>query len=112
MKFSSRNLPKACDINADISVGYIPEQRLLAALLQNVYQDIKCSCSDPTDVKDALRWLNSADSAEVPFSFRYVCSHLDYDSIVLRRLILKTVEKNRWESSRPEPTESLIEIGL
>lgn len=55
----------------------LPERRLLTAVLERAILDL--NHSDSCVRKSAELWFESQDSEEVPFSYKYICDHLDLD---------------------------------
>lgn len=59
-----------------------PEQRLLVALIERAWLDLK----ERDHRKGARRWLESTDDG--PFSFAFCCDYLDLDEETVRRRCL------------------------
>jgi len=73
--------------NSDIpgSSPFIPEKRLLAAVLQRAITDY---ITGDVDLKDSARaWIMEDEINDAPLSFRFICEALDLDGMALRRAI-------------------------
>ena len=78
--------------NSDIpSHGtFVPEKRLLAAVLQRAITDYM---GGEGEVREGARaWLMEEDQGEVPLSFRFICEALDLDLLGLRKAIFSQAE--------------------
>lgn len=64
---------------------FVPEKRLLAAVLQRAVTDFLTADGDLKD--SAENWLFGPESDEIPLSFLYVCEALDLDEGNLRAAI-------------------------
>jgi hypothetical protein len=76
-----------CWSNSDIpSAGsYIPEKRLLAAVLQRAITDY---VSGEGEIKEGARiWLMDDEPTDAPLSFKFICEALDLDCDSLRKAI-------------------------
>jgi hypothetical protein len=76
-----------CWSNSDIpSAGsYIPEKRLLAAVLQRAITDY---VSGEGEIKEGARiWLMDDEPTDAPLSFKFICEALDLDCESLRKAI-------------------------
>ena len=67
--------------------AYVPEKRLLAAVLQRAVTDF---LTGEGDVREGARqWLmDDDDDYEAPLSFHFICEALDLDVPGLRRAIV------------------------
>lgn len=73
--------------NSDVHVAgpYIPEKRLLAAVLQRAITDY---IGGEGDLRDGARcWLMEDEPTEAPLSFKFICEALDLDINTLRKAI-------------------------
>lgn len=73
--------------NSDVpSAGtYVPEKRLLAAVLQRAVTDY---VSGEGEVREGARiWLMDDEPTDAPLTFRFICEALDLDCDSLRRAI-------------------------
>jgi hypothetical protein len=71
--------------------GYIPEKKLLAAVLQRAVTDY---IGGEGDMKEtARRWLFLEEPSDSPLKFLFICEALDLDVKSLRNAILEQ-EKN------------------
>ena len=78
--------------NSDIpSQGpYVPEKRLLAAVLQRAITDF---IGGDGEVKDGARaWLMEEEQGDTPLTFRFICEALDLDLVSLRKAIFSQAE--------------------
>ena len=79
--------------NSDVPTQgpYVPEKRLLAAVLQRAITDY---LSGEGEVREGARsWLLEDEQAEeAPLSFRFICEALDLDLVSLRKAILSQAE--------------------
>jgi len=79
--------------NSDIPTSgiFVPEKRLLAAVLQRAITDF---ISGDGELKDGARlWLLEDEScADAPLSFRFICEALDLDLSSLRKAIFMQEE--------------------
>jgi len=66
---------------------FVPEKRLLAAVLQRAITDL---VTGDGEVKEGARaWLSDDDhTGEAPLTFRFICEALDLDAETLRKAIL------------------------
>jgi hypothetical protein len=66
--------------------SYIPEKRLLAAVLQRAITDF---LSGEGELKEGARlWLMDDEPTDAPLSFKFICEALDLDLPGLRKAIL------------------------
>ncbi len=66
--------------------SYIPEKRLLAAVLQRAITDF---LSGEGELKEGARlWLMDDEPTDAPLSFKFICEALDLDLLGLRKAIL------------------------
>ena len=74
--------------NSDVpSAGpYVPEKRLLAAVLQRAITDFVSG--DGELQKGAKAWLFEDEPTDAPLSFAFICEALDLDIDSLRRAIV------------------------
>ena len=73
--------------NSDIPAHgpYVPEKRLLAAVLQRAITDF---ISGEGEVKECARaWLMLDEQTDAPLTFRFICEALDLDLVSLRKAI-------------------------
>ncbi|MCO6430927.1 MAG: hypothetical protein J5J00_08705 [Deltaproteobacteria bacterium] len=73
--------------NSDIpSVGpYVPEKRLLAAVLQRAISDL---IGGEGELREGARsWLMDDEPTDAPLTFRFICEALDLDCMSLRKAI-------------------------
>ena len=68
------------------SVGtYVPEKRLLAAVLQRAITDF---LGGEGELKDGARiWLMDDEPCDAPLTFKFICEALDLDLSSLRKAI-------------------------
>ncbi|MCB0335879.1 MAG: hypothetical protein KDD62_06220 [Bdellovibrionales bacterium] len=65
--------------------SYVPEKRLLAAVLQRAVTDY---VTGDGDLKETARlWLFMDEPADAPLSFTFICEALDLDIDSLRKAI-------------------------
>ena len=78
---------------------YIPEKRLLAAVLQRAVTDY---ITGEGEIREGARiWLMEDIQTDAPLSFRFICEALDLDVPSLRRAIQLQAEV-QLESVRAE----------
>jgi len=73
--------------NSDVQGAnpFIPEKRLLAAVLQRAITDY---ITGDMDLKESARaWIMEDELTDAPLSFRFICEALDLDGSALRRAI-------------------------
>ena len=73
--------------NSDIpgSNGFVPEKKLLVAVLQRAVTDY---VSGEGDLKENSRvWLMEDEITDAPLTFSFICEALDLDRASLRRAI-------------------------
>jgi hypothetical protein len=78
--------------NSDIpnASGYVPEKRLLAAVLQRAVTDF---VTGDGDMKEGARlWLFDDEPTDAPLTFRFICEALDLDCDSLRKAIAVQAE--------------------
>lgn len=78
--------------NSDIpSHGpYVPEKRLLAAVLQRAVTDF---IGGEGEVKEGARvWLMDNEPTDAPLTFKFICEALDLDIVGLRKAIWHQAE--------------------
>jgi hypothetical protein len=64
---------------------YVPEKRLLAAVLQRAITDF---IGGEGEVREGARcWLMDDEPTDAPLTFRFICEALDLDCDSLRRAI-------------------------
>lgn len=67
--------------------SYVPEKKLLAAVLQRAITDF---VSGEGDIKESARiWLFEEDMPDCPLTFSFICEALDLDCGMLRSAIKK-----------------------
>lgn len=72
------------------SGSFIPEKRLLAAVLQRAITDF---LSGEGEVKEGARlWLFDDEPTDAPLTFRFICEALDLDAESLRSAIGRQAE--------------------
>ena len=65
--------------------GYVPEKRLLAAVLQRAITDY---VGGEGELRESARlWLFDEEPTDAPLSFRFICEALDLDVGSLRNAI-------------------------
>jgi len=77
--------------NSDVpqSVTFVPEKRLLAAVLQRAITDF---LTGDGDLRESARtWLLEEEAWESPITFSFICEALDLDTEGLRKAILNQV---------------------
>jgi hypothetical protein len=75
--------------------AYVPEKRLLAAVLQRAVTDY---VTGEGDLKDGARmWLLEDEPADAPLSFKFICEALDLDLLSLRKAIILQAEAQTEE---------------
>jgi hypothetical protein len=73
--------------NSDIpnAGSYVPEKRLLAAVLQRAITDY---VSGEGEIREGARvWLMEDEPTDAPLTFRFICEALDLDCQSLRKAI-------------------------
>lgn len=76
------------------SGSFIPEKRLLAAVLQRAITDF---VSGDGDVKESARaWMLEDELTDSPLTFKFICEALDLDYPTLRKAIVEHA-KNQSE---------------
>ena len=79
--------------NSEIFVAgpFVPEKRLLAAVLQRAITDL---LTGDGEVRDGAKlWILDDDyTSEAPLTFRFICEALDLDCESLRKAILMQAE--------------------
>lgn len=73
--------------NSDVpgAGAFVPEKRLLAAVLQRAVTDF---VTGEGDLKEGAKvWLFSDEPMDVPLAFHFICEALDLDIDSLRRAI-------------------------
>ena len=73
--------------NAEIpgASGFVPEKRLLVAVLQRAVTDF---VSGDGELKESARaWLMDNEFTDCPLTFSFICEALDLDCASLRRAI-------------------------
>jgi len=77
--WSNSEIPGAC--------SYVPEKKLLAAVLQRAITDY---VSAEGDLKESARiWLFEDDLPDCPLTFSFICEALDLDMRTLRKAVNK-----------------------
>ena len=70
--------------------AFIPEKRLLAAVLQRAITDF---LTGDGEVRESARsWLLDDEPTDAPLSFRFICEALDLDTPSLRKAIVHQSE--------------------
>ncbi|MBX7143077.1 MAG: hypothetical protein K1X79_01365 [Oligoflexia bacterium] len=70
--------------------SYIPEKRLLAAVLQRAITDF---VSGDGELKEGARlWLFDDEPTDAPLTFKFICEALDLDMKGLRKAIMFQAE--------------------
>lgn len=79
---------------------YLPERNLLAAILDRAIMDTWES-KDQELKRDIRRWMDKKIAAKkaTPFSFQWVCEHLDFDPIVMKGII-KNLDRDLYRKHR------------
>lgn len=74
--------------NSDVpsSGPYVPEKRLLAAVLQRAITDFVSGEGELK--KGAKAWLFDAEPTDAPLTFDFICEALDLDADSLKRAIV------------------------
>lgn len=78
--------------NSDIPAfgPYIPEKRLLAAVLQRAITDF---LSGEGELREGARvWLMDDEPSDAPLTFKFICEALDLDMPSLRKAIMFQAE--------------------
>ena len=73
--------------NSDIpgASGFVPEKRLLAAVLQRAVTDF---VTGEGDMKEGARlWLFDDEPTDAPLTFKFICEALDLEQDNLRKAI-------------------------
>lgn len=71
--------------------GFVPEKRLLAAVLQRAISDF---ISGEGEIREgAQAWLMEDEPADAPLTFKFICEALDLDKDSLRQAIFNNAEK-------------------
>ena len=79
---------------------YIPEKRLLAAVLQRAITDF---ISGEGEIREGARaWLMENVQTDAPLSFKFICEALDLDIPSLRKAILLQAESQLQLSAAEE----------
>ena len=64
---------------------FVPEKRLLAAVLQRAVTDY---LTGEGDLREGARmWLLDDEPADAPLTFKFICEALDLDCVSLRKAI-------------------------
>ena len=70
--------------------AFVPEKRLLAAVLQRAVTDY---VTGDGDLKEGARdWILEEEDSEAPLTFQFICEALDLDMISLRKAIVFQAE--------------------
>jgi len=78
--------------NSDIpnAGSYVPEKRLLAAVLQRAITDF---LSGDGEIREGARsWLMDDEPTDAPLTFKFICEALDLDFLSLRKAIFAQSE--------------------
>ena len=79
---------------------FVPEKRLLAAVLQRAVTDY---LTGDGDLRDGARmWLLDDEPVDAPLTFKFICEALDLDCISLRNAI-----KLQAEASAAQANENI-----
>lgn len=79
---------------------YLPEKRLLAAVLQRAVTDF---VSGEGDLREGARiWLMDDEPTDCPLPFRFICEALDLDIFSLRQAITLQAQLAVQLSSQPQ----------
>lgn len=70
--------------------SFVPEKRLLAAVLQRAVTDYVTGDGDLRD--GAREWILEDDGMEAPLTFSFICEALDLDMLSLRKAIVFQAE--------------------
>jgi len=74
---------------------YVPEKRLLAAVLQRAITDY---LSGTGEIRESAKaWLMEEDCLDAPLTFGFICEALDLDGLSLRKAILHQYENQPVE---------------
>ncbi len=79
--------------NSDVQTHgpYVPEKRLLAAVLQRAITDF---ISGEGEVQEGARaWLLEDEPTDSPLTFKFICEALDLDIVSLRRAVVEQAEE-------------------
>ena len=69
-----------------VSGAFVPEKRLLAAVLQRAITDF---LSGAGELRESARaWLLEDDTADAPLTFSFICEALDLDAKGLLKAVL------------------------
>ena len=75
---------------------YVPEKRLLAAVLQRAITDY---VSGEGELKEGARaWLMEDEPSDAPLTFRFICEALDLDYESLKSAILLQAESQHQDA--------------
>ncbi|WKZ56621.1 MAG: hypothetical protein QY326_07785 [Bdellovibrionota bacterium] len=80
--------------NSEVPVhgAFIPEKRLLAAVLQRAVTDL---LGGDGEVRESARfWLLDDEPTDAPLTFKFICEALDLDMASLRTAIVQLVESS------------------
>jgi hypothetical protein len=83
--------------NSDVPPAgiYVPEKRLLAAVLHRAYADLLSG--DGEVQQGALAWILEEDPSEYHLTFSFICEALDIDSEGVKRKILSRKKEKIYE---------------
>ena len=82
--------------------AYVPEKRLLAAVLQRAITDY---VSGDGELREGARtWLMEEEPSDAPLTFRFICEALDLDYESLKTAILMQAE--------PQQNAALNEVAV
>lgn len=74
------------------SGAFVPEKRLLAAVLQRAITDF---LTGEGDLREGARsWLMDDEPTDAPLSFKFICEALDLESTNLRRAVSIQAQHN------------------
>jgi hypothetical protein len=77
--------------DGNVSSTLSPEKKLLKAMLERSFADL-CSNSDEKSKNEAIEWLTVPEMDDpAPFSFQFVCMHLDVDFSLAKKHVNKTI---------------------
>lgn len=77
---------------------FVPEKRLLAAVLQRAVTDF---VSGDGDLREGARsWLLEDEPNDAPLSFRFICEALDLDIRSLRKAISVQADAQNLDAKR------------
>ncbi len=77
---------------------FVPEKRLLAAVLQRAITDFLSG--DGELAEGAKAWLLEEESSDAPLTFSFICEALDLDKPGLTKAILRQCQQDRSQAGQ------------